>query len=334
MDYIDYKYVGLISSRLPMFKKRGNVYNFRCPLCGDSKSNRTKTRGYILDKKGNTVYYCHNCGASMSLGNFIKTLDPDMHKAYVQERFVNKNEDNKPILDITSFEKPKFIRTTALGNLKKVSQLDWNHPVKTYVNSRLIPAKLHCKLFFAPKFKQWVNTIIPDKFDTSAPDFRDEPRLIIPFLDPDGNMFAFQGRSFSNKGIRYITIIINSEVPKLYGLDSVNFEKPFFVTEGPIDSMFLSNAIAMAGADLPNHTIDKKNATIVFDNEPRNKEIVKKIEKYIDLGFKVSIWPDWIPYKDINEMILNGMQNIENIISQNTYEGLSAKMRLTSWKKV
>jgi len=334
MDYIDYKYVGLLSARLPLFKKRGTAFNFRCPICGDSKTNKTKTRGYLISKKGNTMYYCHNCGASMSLGNFIKQLDPEMHKAYVQERFVGKQDKQASVLDITNFDKPKFIKNTALSSIKKVSQLDWNHPVKTYVNSRLIPAKFHCKLFFAPKFRTWINTMIPDKFDISSSDFKDEPRLVIPFLDKNNNMFALQGRSFSNKGIRYITIVFNPDVPKLYGLETVNFDRPYFVTEGPIDSLFLPNAIAMAGADLPHHTIDKKNATIVFDNEPRNHEIVKKIEKYIDLGFNVSIWPDYIPYKDINDMIVNGMSNIENIIVENTFQGLSAKMKLSSWKRV
>lgn len=334
MDYIDYKFVGMISNRLALFKQRGSVYNFRCPLCGDSKTNRTKTRGYLLSKKGTTMFFCHNCGASMSLGNFIKELDPEIHKEYIQERFVVKHSTVEPVVDITSFKKPKFIKNTSLGSLKKVSQLDWNHPVKTYVNSRLIPAKMHCRLFFAPKFKTWINTLVPDKFDIDHEGFKDEPRLVIPFIDKNGDMFALQGRSFSNKGIRYITIVINPDVPKLYGLDTVDFDKRFYVTEGPIDSMFLSNAIAMAGADLPYHTIDKKNATIVFDNEPRNREIVKKIEKYIDLGFDVSIWPEWIPYKDINEMVLNGMTNIEKIINENTYQGLSAKMKLSSWKKV
>jgi hypothetical protein len=335
MDFIDYKYIGLISSRLPKFKKKGTVYNFRCPICGDSKNDKNKTRGYLLEKKGNTLYFCHNCGASMSLGNFIKFLDPEVHKEYTQEKFVNKNTDKQRApMEMATFEPPKFIKNTALSSLKKVSQLEWNHPVKTYVTNRLIPPKFHCKLFFAPKFKEWVNSLVPNKFDTDVEGFRDEPRLIIPFIDQQGNLFAFQGRSFSNKGIRYITIVLNSDVPKLYGLDNSDLNKPFYVTEGPIDSMFLDNAIAMAGADLPTDMIDKKNATIIFDNEPRNKEIVKRIEKYIDLGFKVAIWPDYIPYKDINEMVLNGMKNIDAIIKNNTYEGLYAKMRLTSWKKI
>ena len=332
MDYIDYKYINLVSNRLERFKKRGNdAYNCRCPLCGDSQSNKAKTRGYILSRKGTAVYYCHNCGASMSLGNFIKTLDPTLYKEYAQERFVEKHNKTArpPEPDITSFKKPKFIKESPLIKLKKISQLDPTHPAKMYIESRLIPTPFHARLFYAPKFKEWVNSIIPEKFDAT----KDEPRLIIPFIDEEGNLFAFQGRSFAKDGIRYITIILDDSKPKLFGLDKLDSNKTFYVTEGPIDSMFLPNAIAMAGADLPT-TLNKDKAVIIFDNEPRNKDIVKRIEKYINQGYKVCIWPDYVPYKDINEMVMSGLTTYKKIIDENIYQGLSAIARLSLWKKV
>lgn len=330
MDFIDYKYVGLISNRLDMFKRRGNdSYNCRCPLCGDSKSNRSKTRGYILSKKGNAVYYCHNCGVSVAFGKFIEMLDPEMYKQYKQEKFVDKHNKVERPVDITSFEKPKFIRESPLKQLKKISQLDPSHPAKMYVDSRKIPTPYHARLFYAPKFKKWVNSIIPEKFD----DTKDEPRLIIPFIDEEGSLFAFQGRSFSKEGIRYITIILDDSKPKLFGLDKVNMDERFYVTEGPIDSMFLPNAIAMAGADLGS-SLNRDNAVIVFDNEPRNSEIVKRMSKYIDQGYKLSFWPDYIPYKDINEMSMSGLSNYQKIIDDNIFQGLAAKARLSTWKKV
>jgi hypothetical protein len=266
----------------------------------------------------------------MSLGNFIKTLDPTLYKEYAQERFVAKHtpQEQKPI-DITSFEKPKFIKESPLKMLKKVSQLRPDHPAKQYVDSRLIPTPFHAKLFYVPKFKAWVNTFIPDKFDASI----DEPRMVIPFIDKEGTLFALQGRSFSKDGIRYITIVIDDSKPKLFGLDSVDMNKTFYVTEGPIDSMFLPNAIAMAGADLPTD-LNKDNAVIVFDNEPRNKEIVRRIEKYIDQGYKVAIWPEYIPYKDINEMVMSGLSTYKKIIDENVFQGLAAKARMATWKKV
>ena len=86
MDLVDSKYIGLVSSRLQKFKRvKDNLYNFRCPICGDSQKNKNKTRGYIYQVKNNTNFKCHNCGASMSFNNFVKTIDPTLHKQYTLE---------------------------------------------------------------------------------------------------------------------------------------------------------------------------------------------------------------------------------------------------------
>lgn len=338
MIYIDNKYIGLVSARLPLFKRRNDTYNFRCPLCGDSQTNKHKTRGYLYKKTDSMLYYCHNCHASMSFGNFLKAIDPELHKGYVQEKFIEKNgvqEIKKP--DITRFERPKYLIDSPLRTLKKVSQLDWDHPVKKYVNKRLIPSKFHAKLFFVPKFKKWVNTIIPDKFKSVD---EDEPRLIIPFIDKDDNCFGVQGRSFKPDGIRYITIIFDDTKPKIFGLDDVDFKKTVYITEGPIDSMFLPNAIAMAGSDGV-RVIDevageyKSNIVFVYDNEPRNKDICKIMDKVIDLGYNVVFWPDHVQQKDINDMVLAGIKpvDIKQIIDNNTYVDLKAKLKMATWRK-
>ncbi|NDG33366.1 DNA primase, partial [bacterium] len=221
----------------------------------------------------------------------------------------------------------------ALNTLKKVSQLDHAHPAKRYVESRKIPSNIHFKLFYAPKFKAFVNSLVPDKFDSSI----DEPRLIIPFVDQNQNLIGFQGRNFSNEGIRYITIMLDKDKPKVYGLESCNLKEKFYVFEGPIDSMFIKNSIAMAGSSLDKLLEPyKANAVIVYDNEPRNKEIINNIEKYVSHGYKVCVWPDGIQEKDINEMILGGKQaaDIKLIIDNNTFVGLSAMIKVKTWKKV
>ena len=337
MDWIDQKYVGLISNRVERFKRIGaSTFNMRCPICGDSKRNKYKTRGYIMEKpKVGSIYYCHNCHVSISLLNFLKHLDGDLASQYSRERFLERNNDDtrdkKP--DITVIAKPKFIKESPLKNLKKISQLDYDHPVKKYVESRKIPPKFHHKLFYAPKFKAWVNTIIPEKFKLE----NDEPRMIIPFIDSHDNLIGFTGRSFKKDGLRYVSIMINDDHQKVYGLDNIDHKKKIIVVEGPIDSMFIDNAIAMAGSDLnlselfPD--INKENITIVYDNEPRNKQIVEKIEKAVDNQYPVCIWPDHIEQKDINDMVLAGL-NPQEIINSSTYSGLSAKMRLAAWKKI
>lgn len=340
MDWIDQKYIGLISNRVERFKRvNATLYNLRCPLCGDSKTNKTKTRGYIMDKPVvGTVYYCHNCHESISLGNFLKRIDSGVAEQYKREKFLEKNgskeEQKVEKPDISKVTVPVFLRgDSPLKSLKKVSQLPHDHPVKLYVQKRRIPTSVHYKLFYAPKFKGWVNTIIPEKFDAE----NDEPRLIIPLLDRDKKMFGFQGRGFKKDGIRYITIMIDDTKPKVFGLDTIDEKGKIFVVEGPIDSMFLPNCIAMAGSAINLEDIfpnkPKEEIVIVMDNEPRNKQIVSQIDKYIDLGYSVCIWPDNINEKDINDMVLTGMDP-EGIILQNIKRGLTAKAALTQWKKV
>jgi len=338
MMWIDQKYIGLISNRLDRFRQKDQgLYNFRCPLCGDSKKNKTKARGWFLNKDGKYHFYCHNCSASMTFSNFLKSIDVIMHQEYMKDVFLEKNFVNpKPITksDVTKIERPKYRFESPLKTLTKVSSLPVDHPVKKYVMSRKIPSNVQYKIFFCPKFKEWVNSFIPNKFVDIE---KDEPRLIIPFIDRDKNFFGCQGRSLNkSSSVRYITILSDDSKPKVFGLDSVDFNKMVYIFEGPIDSMFISNSIAMCGSDLSSDFIvDKNKSIVVFDNEPRSPQTVKKIDKYIEFGYKVCFWPEKIKGKDVNEMILNGHDSdeIKITIDKNSYSGIEAKLQLQTWRK-
>lgn len=342
MQWIDQKYIGALAPRLSMFsQKDSQVWNMRCPLCGDSRKSKTKARGYILGKNGGFVYVCHNCNVSLPFGRFLQSVDPLLYKEYVSETFIERNSNTanivEPAPDISKFITPKFIKFTALNALKRISQLEDNHPAKKYVVSRKIPSRLHYKLFYAPKFKKWTNTLVPDKFDLTK---ADEPRLIIPFVDQKGNLFGYQGRSFFNRDPKYITIILDQQSPKIYGLDSVNMNDRVYVVEGPIDSMFVANSLAMAGAHLDKTVAEIglkiDNTVVIYDNEPRNANIVSAIEKVIDKGYKVCVWPEHMTHKDINEMVQNGYteKQVKQLIDDHTYSDLMAKVMLTKWRKV
>jgi hypothetical protein len=328
MLFIEHKYISLLSNRLQRFTKLNEKsYNFRCPICGDSQKNTYKARGYLYQKKDKFLFFCHNCGASMLFGSFLKQIDPNLHNEYVQEQFLNKERPANTEPDITKITHPKFRIDSPLKFLKKVSQLTPDHPVKQYVMKRRIPPIYHHKLCYAPKFKQWINNVLPGKFNGDA---GDEPRLVIPFIDKESNCFGIQGRAFNPNSIRYITIMFDEDKPKVFGLDTVDFNQEVFVLEGPIDSMFIPNAIAMAGADLTLQTNSK--LTFIFDNEPRNKQIVSRMEKAIDKGYNIVIWPDDVMAKDINDMVLIGLDPMK-IINKNIFSGLGARARLSQWSK-
>lgn len=335
VDYVDLQYAMILSSRLDRFKVRStNPYkiNFRCPICGDSQKSRTKSRGWLLEKENTFHYFCHNCGVSQHFKTFLKNVDSLSYNDYVTEKYVHnmKSEKKESPLDNLKSEGPKFKPANHLKSIKKISQLLPNHPAKIYIDSRKIPPAQHYRLYYAPKFKTWINSIIPNKLEMKG---KDEPRLIMPFIDEDGHLFGVSARGFDPNGMRYITIMFD-ERQKIFGLDKVDFNKKYFVLEGAIDSLFLPNAIAMAGADgNVNGLKNVENAVFVFDAEPRNKEIHKRIEKIIRAGHSVCIWPSNIDGKDVNEMVLNGVTNIEEIITKNTYKGLEANLKLMSWRK-
>lgn len=332
VDFTELKYAQMLSGRLENFRIRNtNPYkiNFRCPVCGDSQKSRSKSRGWLLESKNAFHYYCHNCGASQGFSFFLKSIDQLLYNDYVAEKFMANTsiKDSEPDANQFKTEVPKFNKTNPLSKIKKVSQLKYDHPIKKYIEKRKIPTKHHYRLYFAKKFKTWINEIIPNKFENVG---KDEPRLVIPFLDQNGNCFGVSARGFDPKGIRYITIMFD-ERPKIFGLDKVDFSQPYYIVEGAIDSFFIENAIAMNGAE-GNGNAAGDNAIYVFDAEPRNKEIHKRMEKVIKAGYKVCIWPSDVPGKDINEIYLAGLDP-EKLIEDNTYQGLQAELKLSAWRK-
>ena len=330
MYYIDQKYLLLVSPQLKQFKKKSDgLYNFRCPYCGDSQKSQTKARGFIFRKENSMIYKCHNCGVGASFKNFLKQVDSKIHNEYILERY--KKKEVEP--DISQFKQTRILLgDSPLKSLIKVSTLEHNHPVKKFLENRQIPSHSHHELFLAPKFFEWVNSLVPNKFPSLD---GDHPRLVIPFFDERDKMFAFQGRAFGKENPKYITIVLDSERNKIYGLNKVDWNKTVYVVEGPIDSLFLENCIATAQSDLRIKN-KKDNVILIPDNEPRNKEIVKQIERFIDDGYSVVLWPEYVKEKDINEMIMSGKTNtdIKTIINENVYSVIQAKTQFVFCKKV
>ena len=322
MDFVDVKYINLISSRFQKFKRvKNNLYNFRCPICGDSQTNKNKARGYLYQIKNNTNYKCHNCGINVSFNNFLKQIDTQIHKQYIFEKFKEGNTGKNfttqaPIL---KFEAPKFKPKL---DLPKASE---NPVAKAYLENRKLNPDNY---YYTEKFKEWTNSLRPT-FDNVS---KDEPRIIIP-LFYQNILIGFQGRALGPSKVKYITIMLIDDAPKIYGLDKVQKNKSVYITEGPFDSTFISNSIALCGAD---GDVDKwgiSDPVWVYDNEPRNREILSRISRVIEMGQKVIIWPSTIKEKDVNDMVLSGL-DVQSVIESNTYSGLEAKLKFTTWKKI
>ena len=324
MDLIDTKYIGLVSSRLQKFKKvKADLYNFRCPICGDSQKHKNKARGYIYAIKNNANFKCHNCGASLSLNNFIKKLDTTLHKQYCLEKFKEGYGGGRNFVTEEpkfTFKKPVFRKKIDLPKASEVKN------AKHYLENRKLDST---KFYYTDKFKEWTNTQ-KQTFDYIG---KDEPRIIIPMYDTEKKLIGFQGRSLVPNSVKYITIMIDDDAPKIYGLDKIDKTKPIYIVEGPFDASLVENAVAMCGADVDIGSFGWSDYIYVYDNEPRNREIVNRISKTIDRGDKVVIWPTSLEEKDVNDMILGG-HKVMDMLKSNTYSGLKAKIKFNNWKKI
>ena len=333
-SYIDLDYITKIQPRLSQFKrKKDYLFNFRCPICGDSKKSKTKARAYLYRVKNDMFYKCHNCSASHNLANFIKVVDRRIYDQYILERYKGNKPATENLFDKFKTNTKEKLNFTPLRGLKSFDTIDDEHPAKQYLLNRKIPKDYFNRLFLCNKFQAYVNKLKPGTFGKET-DKYEHPRLIIPFYDVDEKVFAIQGRAFGKEQPKYITLKLYENKQKIFGLERINLHKTLYIVEGPIDSLFVDNCIAAAGADiqLPG---DSKDVVFVFDNEPRNKEIIKRMYNVIDDSYKLVIWPESIKEKDINEMIVNGKtkQQIQTIISDNTYSGLSALTKLNTYKR-
>jgi transcription elongation factor Elf1 len=340
--FIDTKYLRLLSSRLRNFKQKGdNLFNFSCPYCGDSQKNKLKARGYVFQKSGGLFFKCHNCGVGTNVGNLIKHTDSTLFNEYTMERYKAGESGNanysKPTFDIPAPRFDKIEKRKEFEHAEWLSNLPSGHFCLEYATKRQIPQKFYDKLLFTAEYERFITTLVPNH----GKQLVNDARLVIPFYNEYNELIAVSGRALetNEKTLRYVTIRTNDSEDKLiYGMERINLNESVKIVEGPIDSLFLNNCLASGDANLAitAKLIKSEKKVLIFDNEKRNKQIVKMMQDAINLDYDVVIWPDNIQGKDINEMLMNEISTteIERIISSNTFKGLEAKTRFTFWKKV
>ena len=333
--HIDKKYMSLVSSKLDRFRQKSDyLWNFRCPICGDSSKNKLKMRGYIYRRKSDLFFSCHNCGTSISFGNFLKTIDKSMYSQYQMERFKSENAGNVAKPDFSSLMQKPVFNIKKKINLPSIYSLPETHTAKRYCYDRRLPKNKLEELYYADDFAEFVKEIFPE-YDKKL---YNEPRLVIPFYDEKGDLLGFQGRAFIASKVKYITIKLSDDNLKVFGLNKIDRAKRVYVVEGPIDAMFLENSLAMMDASLYNviSSVGNLDYVFIFDNEPRNKDVCKHMQKTIMMGKNICVWPKHITAKDINEMVLQGKPPaaIQSIIDSNTFSLLKAQLEFGSWSKI
>ena len=276
-----------------------------------------------------------------SIGKLLEQVDGTLYKEYILERYKageNGNSNFKdPTFNVPSPRFGKLDKPKQFEHAEFCSDLPSGHFCLDYLKNRKIPKEFYSQLLFTSHYKKFIDTLVPNHGKKLV----DDARVIIPFYDVYNNLIAVSGRALetNDKTVRYITIrTTDSEDKLVFGMDRLNVHETVKVVEGPIDSLFLSNCVASGDANLTavadNISAGKK--VIIFDNEPRNKDIVKLMQESIKSNHQIVIWPDTIQAKDINEMIISGISpdEIESIISSNTVSGLEAQLKFNFWKKV
>lgn len=338
MLWIDVKYLNLITSGLALFKKKNEkLWNFRCPYCLDSQKKESKKRAYIYAKNNDLFFKCHNCSKGTTFSNFLNFVDPIIHKEYIMDRFVSgdnyKNHNYKqPVLLSSKTIDKLFKKKNTYKNidLDSIASLENKHFARTYIESRQIPIDFYDKLFFTKNFKSYVSQFDLEK----SKSLKDkDPRIVIPFFDESGDLIAFQGRSLEDSSVRYISIKVKEENQLIFGLERLNPNNRVWVFEGPIDSLFIRNGLAVSGSDLTKLIGKYNDIVFVFDNEPNNKDIVKIMGNIISKGEKIIIWNSDVHEKDVNDMVLSGI-DIEKELNNSVCMGLEAVAKLNWWKRV
>lgn len=341
MIYVDQKYISSVSHKLRNFTKKHDDYNFSCPICGDSKKKKRLARAWFYRNANTYSFKCYNCNAPFSFYMVLKLLDEHNARQYlIEKKFSSFSldgqrslEKSEPVIEV----KPQIVLNNILDDITCILEFNENHPALKYVKKRMIPKEKWDKIYFAPKFIRWINSIKPGTYTDASLKY-DHPRLIFPFFDENNIPFAISGRAFGKEEPKYLTIKFDDSREKIYGVETIDTSKDIYVVEGQIDSMFLPNCVAAAGSAMKLDFVQrhKDKCIIIYDNEPRSKEIMKMMETTIESGFKVFVWPDTVRFKDINESVMNGYEpsGILNMINQNTHIGLTALLKYKAWRKI
>jgi len=341
--WLENKYISLLSNQLPGLVNKGHdTWNFRCVFCGDSKKSAAKARGYILRDGQDFYSYCHNCHTNLTFRKFLERLSPHLYDQYIAEKLTEKQvEYIKEPLKSVELETDKLLKCA------RISLLPDEHPAKKYLIERLIPRKFYSKLYYTEDYNKYANTFIPDKYPLDIK----EPRIIIPMINSSNKLIGFQGRSLKSvkDNLRYITLMLSPNNPRLFGLANIDFNKTNYIFEGPFDSLFIPNSLSTCGGaihkEIKKHKFPKGKSVVVYDNEPRNPDIVSLMKKAIDAGFPIVVWPKKIDKygDDINSMVETlvkdgktvneSVEYIIDVMGKNTYSNEEAILKINMWRK-
>ena len=335
--WIDRKWISIVGQQLDQFKWTGNgVANCRCPICGDSETSNTKARGYFIVSNGIYLFKCHNCGKAMPFNAFLKHEFPAIYDDYKLDAFESSmlSGSSMPALPDIERDEPA-VPVSDIENAVCIADVSPAHRGYQYLNDRHVPTEQLKRVYFTDNFRQSVTETTRSSRYKKLP--QDE-RILLPLRDQKGELIGMQGRRIAaGKSPKYITIKFDPEAPKVFGLEAIDKTKPVIVVEGPLDALFLPNAIAICGGDV-NHSLKPLIGTadvyVALDNERRNPDTIARMKAALLMGFRVVFWQHDQQFNDINDMVIHfGRRNVIKHIVNHAYSGEAGKLELQTWKR-
>ena len=331
--HTDLTYIRLLSSHLQNFKQKSAELFAFSHDCEDFSRGRPKQRAFIYRRDSEFFVHCHHCGMSNKFSTFMRNVAPTLYDDYRLQRY--KKMDDAPVIrkEVVQVKKPELVFDAVLDRLKCVASLPRSHPVHALLDKRAISTEARKRLYFAPKFFEFVS-----QYDERFLGRTDEhPRLIIPYFNMHGKVFAFTSRAFGDEKPKYIHTRLSEHEEMIYGLETIDPSKPILVVEGQIDSLFLENCVAVGGASYDCQFLKqiKSNCVIVPDNDfRRNRHVYKQVRKVIEQGFAVALLPEEFP-KDINDCVKEGIspETLKRYIQSHTLSGNGALLELAANKR-
>jgi hypothetical protein len=309
--HLDKMFARRMSHLLDGYEERDSKWIFRCPYCGDSKTNKRKRRGALTQKDTGLGFKCQNCQVGKGFSHFLKDQDPRLYAEFSMETVRERSGfrpapveeikvDTASSTDLMSSllagsptEVKSQAAASAFAPLDRISSLRRDHPAAQYLVKRGFgPGTTAWEdLYFADDFPEWRNSHAEDKEPLKGHD----GRIVIPLLTERGDEIGAQGRSLSSSGLRYITVAWSKEVPR-YGSHRIDKCEDVWLTEGPFDAMALENGLATLHADLSGKAealgLHPRQTVLLFDNEPGNREVASMVRKAVESGWRVAFWRD------------------------------------------
>ena len=331
LPWVDEKYVMMLDHVVDRFRIVATnplKVVFRCPFCGDSRKSKTKARAALFMTQDGVMFKCVNCDHPTNLRGVLKRVSERMYSEYIAEYTFKSDDKGLPRSEVRKLTerslKPEI--KIKIINLQKLSTLDPTHPARLYWAGRMIPQRFMDDAYWCDSYYRWVNSFIPGKFSDRLLSY-DCGRIVLPFRNSKGIISGYTGRSIRGEEPKYVAVSVTSEQSP-FGDDRVDPTRTVYVVEGPIDSFFLDNCVAMGTS---NRKVDYGDRVFVFDNEPRNDAIVAIVERAVTRGEKVVIWPKNLTLKDINDMVMDGI-DVKSLVRERTFSGIRARIEFAEWR--